>query len=743
MLARFFFSLLVIYTILSGATFDGILNAERRLQSVVILTLVIGVWLWQRRHWRWHLTMLDLPILLWCGAFILSLLANAEAWRRIAIGLWYMGLYILAWYALQDALANRALRCAWMVDALLIAGIPVVFVGFAQVQVALLAGQPLPRPVGTLGNPNTLGALLVVLIPLALGRLFMLRTALLRVLLAMYALALFALLALSFSRGGWLGGAAALSVWVVLRFPLRQFWTSISRTRRVVLAVVLVIILIAGTAVLFRSFSIGGRSLDVRTWIYDTAFQLISEKPLTGSGLFTFGAGLSRLNSLPPLEPHSHAHNLILHVATELGIVGLAALAFTAWQIFRALRTPRKRDPLATMGIAAFAGIVAHHMVDVPGMMPALALAALLVLALFITPNEAENTERTVSRYRWQPALLAAASLVLVASGIWSTFSYREYIWAMSDGIARDAYRDAATRVKNLAEGDPALAVYAQQAGMLFGFAAEQGDTDAISAGIDEFRRYTALEPSYSSGWANLAALYSEAGENELAAETMQRAVSLAPESWSLNYRYGVYAEAAGQPEAAQQTYEKAFAYNNTLMFLPEWESSLIRQAVWRSGDPLEAYPQTLRLLEQGDVEGARTAWVQGNYENADFSNVHIIYMWFALADGDTTLAEAQLQAARRAAIDANSRAWVSLGEVYLSSSGFEQAVTAANALRETQLTATDWALGANINYIQYLTLAIPRQFLPQVGYSEDDLILRYLLDNPEALEQIRAAISS
>jgi hypothetical protein len=41
------------------------------------------------------------------------------------------------------------------------------------------------------------------------------------------------------------------------------------------------------------------------------------------------------------------------------------------------------------------------------------------------------------------------------------------------------------------------------------------------------------------------------------------------------------------------------------------------------------------------------------------------------------------------------------------------------------------------------LTLAIPRQFLPQVGYSEDDLILHYLLDNPEALEQIRAAISS
>lgn len=743
MVTRFFFSLLVIYIILAGATFDGILNAERRLQSVIILALVTTVWLWKRRRWNWHPTVLDLPILLWCGTFVLSLLANTEAWRRIAIGLWYMGLYILAWYALQDALANRALRRVWIVDALLIAGVPVVFVGFAQIQVALMAGQPLPRPVGTLGNPNTLGALLVVLIPLALGRLFMLRTPLLRVLLAVYSLALFALLALSFSRGGWLGGAVTLTVWIVLRFPLRQFWTSLSRTRQVVMVVTLLILLGIGTAVMFRSFSIGGRSLDVRTWIYDTAIQLFSEKPLTGSGLFTFGAGLSRLNSLPPLEPHSHAHNFILHVAAELGIAGLVVLALTAWYMFRRLRALEKRDPIATMGIAAFAGVVAHHMVDVPAMMPALAFAALLVLALFITPNEETITKEKVAAQRWQPRLIAAASLVLFATGVWSALNYREYINALSEGIAHETYRDAAVRVESLAANDPSLAVYAQQAGLLLGFAAEQGDADTISEGIDQFRRYTELEPSYSSGWANLAALYSAAGETELAAETMQKAVILAPESWSLNYRYGVYAEAAGQLETAQQAYVTAFEYNNTLMFLPEWESSSIRRAVWRSGESLEAYPQTIRLLEQGDVEGARTAWAQGNYENADFSNVHIIYMWFALADRDTNRAEAELQAARRAAVDANSRAWVYLGEAYLNSSDFAQAIIASKALRETPLTSTDWALGANINYIQYLTLAIPRQFLPQVGYSEDDLILRYLLDNPEGLERIRTAISS
>ena len=75
--------------------------------------------------------------------------------------------------------------------------------------------------------------------------------------------------------------------------------------------------LVVALALVAESFGIAGRTLELRTWIYDTAIQLFDERPLTGHGLFTFGAGLSRLNSLPPLEPHSHAHDVILHVAAE------------------------------------------------------------------------------------------------------------------------------------------------------------------------------------------------------------------------------------------------------------------------------------------------------------------------------------------------------------------------------------------------------------------------------------------
>ena len=130
-----------------------------------------------------------------------------------------MGVYIGVWYVLQDALANRALRREWLVDALLIAGVPVVFVGYAQVELALTSGFALPRPVGTLGNANALAAFLVMLIPLHAGRIVEVRAPLARVMFGFYSVMVLGLIFLSYSRGGWFGAAVAVAVWVSLRLP--------------------------------------------------------------------------------------------------------------------------------------------------------------------------------------------------------------------------------------------------------------------------------------------------------------------------------------------------------------------------------------------------------------------------------------------------------------------------------------------------------------------------------------------
>ena len=494
---------------------------------------------------------------------------------------------------------------------------------------------------------------------------------------------------------------------------------------------------------IIQTFGIGGRGLDLRTWIYDTALHLFAQQPLTGTGLFTFGAGLSKLNSLPPLEPHSHAHNILLHVAAELGIVGLVALALTAWVALRALRRPV--DALAIMGIAAFTGFVAHQMFDVPAMMPTIALIALAMLILALPASQpltpAAAPALPSRRRRLLPGLVAAGGVVLVVTGLWSTLHYREYVAVLSEGISSGDYRAAADRLLTMEQADPALAINYEERGILLGLAAAAGDAQAAQDGADSFARYTSLEPSYATGWANLAALDEQLGRLREATNAMQQAALLAPQSWSLVFRAGVYAEAVGDTEAARSAYEKAIALNPKIALIAGWDDSPLRREL-RSSDTISTpFDEALALLENGDVTGAQQVWAAYPDGTLATSTNYIMNALLKQAGGDSAGAQTELEAAQRAIYGSNARGWVYLAVGLLNPDDFDARITAAKTALEIAPTGSDWELGANIAYIQYLQLAIPRQFLPQVGYSEVDLSLVHLLNDPDALAKLRATL--
>ena len=157
-----------------GGTFNGVVLPQIKWVTLVLMTIIVALWLvtrW-RQKWIWYRTSLDNVLILWAMAFGLSLLANSEVWRRILIGLWFVGVYLGVWYIVQDALANGALKRGLLVDAFLFAGLLVLIFGYIQLGSSSfdLAQFRLPRPGSTIGNPNSLGAYLIVLIALAAGR---------------------------------------------------------------------------------------------------------------------------------------------------------------------------------------------------------------------------------------------------------------------------------------------------------------------------------------------------------------------------------------------------------------------------------------------------------------------------------------------------------------------------------------------------------------------------------------------
>ncbi|MBZ0275310.1 MAG: O-antigen ligase family protein, partial [Anaerolineae bacterium] len=577
--------LIMSYLITVGATFTGVLTPEFQPITLSIMTLTAGGWLiarW-RGGWRWHRTALDGVFVLWIVAIAASWIANPDVWRRSAIGLWYVGLYIGVWYLLHDALTNKRLRRETLIDGVLIGGLVVLLFGYAQLMIWARTWLPLlqsgkvalelPRLVSTPGNANSLGNFLVVLLPFAVGRFLVARIRLAKIVMGGYALLTAGLLFLTFSRGAWIGAAVGLGVLgglvlahyqMLSRARLAEWWRSQSGLTRLLTTGAGLAVAAAGVlmlVLLVRSFGQAGRSADLRTEIWQAGIELFREKPLTGHGLFTFGRGLVRYQSTPPQNPHSHAHNAPIHIAAELGLIGLAALAVTLWVIARTMgrnwRNAEIRYRLLLASVAAVVGFAVHQLLDVPAMMPMIALVGLVALLVGLTPN----APQPVQGRSWRVVAVGGSAglwLALIVTGVWSGSVYRQYVEAARYGLGSGDYRGAAEQMEVVIQADPNLALYDLEQGFFYGLAASEGDNTAALAGISAYERFVALEPGYAMAWANLGALYGQLGLHEQGLPAARRAAELAPESWQLAVNLAQYAQAIGEEELARESYDAA-----------------------------------------------------------------------------------------------------------------------------------------------------------------------------------------
>lgn len=744
------FVMVVFYALTLGATFNGLLTENIRLLSAGLMTLfglVWGVGRLRAPH-PWRPTALDLPIVLWLLAFLVSLVANLDQWRRIVEGLWYMGLYVALWYTLHDWIVGRRITRRLLVDALLAASILIAYAGLAQVWVWIQGGglsnglvlATLLRPVSTLGNPNTLGAFLVLLLPLTLDRVLNARQRLARMLYAVLFAVSLLLLAMSFSRGGWIGSVAAFAVYGALTLNLRDLARLWATRRAWVIGVG--IVLVAGISAIalvgFNSLNTAGRTFDLRAFIWNTALESFSSKPVTGYGLFTFGGQLALRNSTPFTEPHSHAHNLPLHVVAELGIVGLVALVVTLIFAVRAFMRNRRavtgseRRAINAAGAAA-AGFGAHHLLDLPAMSLAIGLTMLILLLVALAPPVSQEAALTtpartplVARLRrLSPALLATLWAGLIVTGIGGALVYYRYMDILGQASTGD-FRSGAEAMGTIIALDPAMPVYSQQEGMLWALTARyqtEGDSAAIASASVAFERYTALAPQYSFGWANLGALYAASEQWADASSVMCHAADLAPKVPIYWWRCGEYSEASGSDDAALAAYTRALALQPDLVLYPRWQGSPLREQAAALPAPLlpntTVYERVVQAVRMGmtPLEAART--LPADLEPIDMRE-HFLADWPALADGgESAWAGIQVPQEMR-----DARAWQVLYGRYLP---LAETAQVGDPLAETPY-ADEFHLWENIGYIQFLRLTIPRQYVPQADYPVIDGLLASIL---------------
>jgi tetratricopeptide (TPR) repeat protein len=746
---------LFVYLITLGATFSGIYAPDISLLTLGISGLVLTFWLFSRwrQGWKWHHTPLDTVFLLWVLAFGLSLVANLDAARRIAIGLWYVGVYIGVWYVLQDSLANGALSRDTLVDGLLISGFIIVVIGYWKLQswltkfLTLGLSVMLPRPSSVFENPNFLSAFLIVLLPFLFSRIVLAPSRHARILLGIFAVLALLQLFLTYSRAAWLGMAAGTAVWLGLmlahkgllsRSALNTWWRRQSRLWHTALLITATLTLLGGAVIIVifvRSFSETGRTANLRTDIYTAAIELFAEKPITGQGLFTFGRGLVRLPDVQPDRPHSHAHDAVLQIAAELGIIGLMALTATLIIMTRMMRghwqLMQGRDRLMLAGaIAAVAAFAVDQLGDMPSMMPAIALTGLIALIAALAPVNPKAIQVRWGHYAF-PVGVAGLWGILLLTGVWSNRVYSQYVSALKYVIDTNDYLGAANRLQPVVDADPNLSLYWMEQAFLFGMDASKGNLGAADKGIAAYQQFLALDPGYALGWANMAALQWQRGDHEQAIGSIEQAIRLDSNVWQYYLNLAAYAEAEGDIDTANKAHDQILQLYPDASLYPDFNQLALRRQISNVALKFSVPAQVTLLLDAGQAEQGAEVWRQNPQPESTESDFFQVLL--ALGRQDHASAVKWLARAEILAASTPDAAWVHLGKSRVAQFdnnhewAVSEAADARNLLMHKPLDADD-ELSINIAYAQFLRFAIPRLFLPQVNYHINDPVLLHLL---------------
>jgi hypothetical protein len=290
-----------------------------------------------------------LPLLAFCGA---GLLAGCVGFDPLA-GLLFTGIggFGIIWQCgvmrfYSDRYAANAIYYAYLTSAALaaVAAIAMVVTRFPPAQYAIAHG----RATGTFILPGELAGYLIVLLPIAytLGSTAAARP--MRIVAWSALAAGLVALALTYSRAGWMGFAAACAFLLAVR------------TRRGIAGAALIVLGgIVAVLLLFNAHHDPSEDY-TRLSIWQAALQVADRFPLTGVGTFTF----SRLYAVvraPDADPTAfHAHSLYLTFLVEIGIVGLAAFAWTIWRFATELRrrVSNASPSAAFLSLSIAAGLV-------------------------------------------------------------------------------------------------------------------------------------------------------------------------------------------------------------------------------------------------------------------------------------------------------------------------------------------------------------------------------------------------
>ncbi|MEK9164536.1 MAG: O-antigen ligase family protein [Chloroflexota bacterium] len=393
--------------------------------------LFAGAWLLRglaRRELRWPALPITIPFALYLFTAALSLSVSHPASPKDG------GTELLKWIEMylvagMVAASGRG-KLKWVIAAIFLAGVAQAGIGLWQFQFRghgpeafKILGEHY-RAYGTLEQPNPFAGFMGIVWPIAasVSVYFLLNSTLLIALTsALIALASLVALFISFSRGAWLGAAAAGLAMLV--FWPRRRWIGLALASGGLVAVFALYqfgLLPASISSRFADVGDFVQVYDVRgVHVNDTNFAIVERlahwqaavnmanaHPVFGVGFGNYEAAYDDYRLIKWQYALGHAHMIYLNVLAETGALGLAAYLILWGAIFaitlRATDLSGLNRALAIGLLGAWTHLATHQLLDnlyvgnIPLLIGAL-LGVLCILATRETPNAGQNIRSTRS----------------------------------------------------------------------------------------------------------------------------------------------------------------------------------------------------------------------------------------------------------------------------------------------------------------------------------------------------------
>lgn len=269
---------------------------------------------------------LDYYIVAFFGVALLSVvcLINSYANAKGFISNILIVFAITVCYFITKDLIKRVENIKKATKILLIQGIILAIYGIFQY---FTAGSS--RVSSFTGSPNTLPNYFIIIIPLAMTYFFSNYSLKERFLAGSGIIAMLICLILTFSRGGWVGFACSIIVFILLVDKKFLPWF---------LVVSVVSIFILPYPVLDRAMSMANFTNDnsniQRLYIWMSSWNMFKDYPILGIGLDQFRELYPKYILWPGGNIQPHAHNLILQRFVEIGTLGGLIFLGLCFKIF-------------------------------------------------------------------------------------------------------------------------------------------------------------------------------------------------------------------------------------------------------------------------------------------------------------------------------------------------------------------------------------------------------------------------